>query len=149
MRSEMKSGNPAALRALAAGRLPPGTPAKGLPRLRFDRVAQRVVCSLQEALDGVPSKKTALVVTVTAPIRLPGKTVEELRVRLHRPFRRNFDKEVCGNRVRARIVRRVVTGGPRVIVFVHNPEPGPSELFKLVEGSLSSAHGSTRPAPSH
>ena len=50
-----------------------------------------------------------------------------------------FDKTVCGNRVRARIVRRELKEGPRVIVFVHNPEPGPNGLFTLVEALLSPA----------
>jgi len=135
-RSDMTNRDPAALKALSAGRLPPDTATKGLPRLRFDRVAQRVVRSLQEALVSVPSDKTALVVTVTAPIRLPGRTVGELGASLHRSLIRNFDKMVCGNRVRARLVRRDVEGGPRVIVFIHNPEPAPTGLFKLVEASL-------------
>jgi hypothetical protein len=141
-------GNLAALEALAVGRLPPGTPVKGLPRLRLDRVAQRVVRSLQEALAGVPTERTAVVVTVTAPIHLPSRTVGVLGARLKRRLRRHFDAMVCGNRVRARLVRRGVKRGPRVIVFVHNPEPAPTALFKLVEASLSAAQRGTGPARS-
>lgn len=133
----MKGQNTAALKALAAGRLPAGTTAKGLPRLRFDRVAQRLVKSLQAALVGLTSANTSVVLTVTAPIRLPARTVAELSVRLRSPPIRAFDKIVCGNRVRARIVRSHVRGAPKVIVFVHNPQPPPTGLFKLVEGELS------------
>jgi hypothetical protein len=143
----MKSRDLAALKALSIGQLPPGTPAEGLPHLRFDRVARRVVKSLQEALVGVPSEMAALVVTVTAPIRMPGRTVGELGARLHKSLPRNFDEMVCGNRVRARIVRCGVRGGPRVIVFVHNPDSAPTGLFRLVKASLSSTRqitGSTR-----
>ena len=125
--------------ALAAGRLPPGTAHQSLPRLRFDRVAQRVVRDLQAILVGATTETTTLVVTVTAPIRLPAKTVAELGVRLRGPGARMFDKTVCGNRVRARIVRRGVKQGPRVIVFIHNPEPAPNGLFTLVEALLSPA----------
>ena len=122
--------------ALAAGRLPPGTSDKSLPRLRFDRVAQRVVRDLQAMLAGATTEKTTLVVTITAPIRLPARTVAELGLRLRGPLVRGFDKLVCGNRVRARIVRRGFKAAPRVIVFIHNPQP-PRGLFRLVAGLLS------------
>jgi hypothetical protein len=135
----MKGQNRAAPKALAAGRLPPGTWTQSLPRLRFDRTAQRVVRSLQAALADVAPARTALVVTVTAPIRLPARTVADLSARLRSPLARDFDKRVCGNRVRARIVRCRLKGGPRVIVFVHNPKLAPSGLFKLAEALLSSA----------
>lgn len=133
----MKGHNPAALKAFAAGCLPVGTPTKALPRLRFDRVAQRVAKSLQAALIGVTPPKASMVVTVTAPIRLPARTVAELGVLLRSPPVRGFDKIVCGNRVRARIIRSHFRGAPKVIVFVHNPVPSPSGLFRLVEASLS------------
>jgi hypothetical protein len=126
-------------RALAAGRLPPGTSHQSLPRLRFDRVAQRLVRDLQAILAGVTTETTTLVVTVAAPIRLPARTVRELGVRLRSPGVRTFDETVCGNRVRARIVRRGLKEGPRVIVFIHNPEPAPNGLFTLVEALLSPA----------
>ena len=94
--------------------------------------------SLQAELAGVPSERAALVVTVTAPIRMPGSTVRELGARLHKSLPPNFDQMVCGNRVRARIVRCGVCGGPRMIVFVHNPEAAPTGLFRIVEASWSS-----------
>lgn len=131
------AGEEANSTALAAGRLPPGTWHKSLPRLRFDRVAQRVVRDLRTILGKATSEKTTLVITITAPIRLPARTVAELGVRLRSPLPRTFDKVVCGNRVRARIVRRGLKRGPRVIVFIHNPEPAPNGLFRLVESLLS------------
>src|SRR5580704_8317523 len=134
----MKGRVLAALKALSIGQLPPGTRAQGLPRLRLDRVARRVVKSLQAELAGVPSERAVLVVTVTAPMRMPGSTVRELGARLHKSLPPNFDQVVCGIRVRARIVRCGVRGAPRVIVFVHNPEPAPTELFRIVEASWSS-----------
>lgn len=110
-----------------------------LPRLRFDRVAQRVVRDLQATLSGAVSRNAALVVTVTAPIRLPAKTVAELGRRLAGPLVRDFDKIICGNRVRARIVRRCVPRAPKVVVFIHNPDPPPDGLLRFAEDLLSAA----------
>lgn len=110
-----------------------------LPRLRFDRVAQRVVRDLQATLSGAVPKNAALIVTVTAPIRLPAKTVAELGRRLARPLARDFDKVICGNRVRVRMVRRCVPGAPRVVVFIHNPDPLPDGLLRIAEDLLSAA----------
>lgn len=129
----------AARKALVNGRMPPGGLVEPLPRLRFDRVAQRVVRDLQAKLSSAMPRSTALIVSVTAPIRLPAKTVAELVPQLAVPLARNFDKVVNGNRVRARIVRRCVQGAPRVVVFIHNPEPGPGGLFKVAENLLSAA----------
>ena len=133
----MKGRVLAALKALSLDNCRPALARKGSPRLRFDRVARRFVKSLQAELAGVPSER-ALVVTVTAPIRMPGSTVRELGARLHKSLPPNFDQMVCGNRVRARIVRCGVCGGPRMIVFVHNPEAAPTGLFRIVEASWSS-----------
>jgi hypothetical protein len=131
-----QAGKRAALVALAAGRLPPGTMDKALPRLRFDKVALRLVRNLSAALaQAVPGKRT-LVITVTAPIRLPAQTVAEVAAHLERPTPKTFNRIVCGNRVRARVLACRVQGSPRVIVFVHNPEPPPDGLFRLVESCL-------------
>lgn len=134
----MKGRVLAALKALSLDNCRPALARKGSPRVRFDRVARRFVKSLQAELAGVPSERAALVVTVTAPIRMPGSTVRELGARLHKSLPPNFDQMVCGNRVRARIVRCGVCGGPRMIVFVHNPEAAPTGLFRIVEASWSS-----------
>ncbi len=126
-----------ALRAFAAGRLPPGAGDASLPRLRLDRVARRLVRSLQAGLcQGVP-KNRALVITVSAPIRLPARTVSEVQARLAAPFAGAFSRIVCGNRVRAQMVGCRVPGAPRVIVFVHNRQPSARGLPGLVEAWLA------------
>jgi hypothetical protein len=139
----MRTTRAAAFRALACGRLPAGTLDVGCPRLRFDRVAQRLVRNLRQVLADVPSAKTALVVTITAPIRMPGATVEELAGRAGKQLWRNFSAAVRGNQVRARIVPRRSSTAPRVIVFVHNPQPAPTRLFKLAAAVLSSPPAGT------
>jgi hypothetical protein len=98
-------------------------------------VAQRLVRNLQAALDrGVPQGR-ALVITVTAPIRLPARTVVEVLAHLERPIPKAFNKVVCGNRVRAQMVRAGATA-PRVVVFVHNPQRSVRALIDLVEAWL-------------
>ncbi|MBS0365806.1 MAG: hypothetical protein JSR67_08300 [Proteobacteria bacterium] len=136
----------AALRAFTQGRLPPGMWSRDLPRLRFDRVAQRVVQTLQSALLPALSETELLIVSITAPILLPARTVAELSQRLRDPVGRDFDETVCGNRVRAHRTRHRRMEGPLVIVFVHNPKPAPGGLFSLVEDSLSATRQGKRPA---
>ena len=129
--------DPAVLKALAAGRLPPGSPLEGLPRLRFDRVAQRLVRNVQAVLAARVAAVDTLVVTVTAPIRQPARTVATLPSRLSSQLASPFDGLVCGNRVRARLLRRTPRGAPRVIVFVHNPKPAADGLFERTQTLLS------------
>jgi len=130
--------------ALAKGRLPAGTVGQSLPRLRFDRVAQRVVRDLQAMLRGATPNGAALIITVTAPIRLPAKTVAEVGRALSAHVARDFDRVICGNRVRARIVKSRVPKTPKVIVFIHNPDPAPSGLFKVTRALLSQAPARSR-----
>ena len=127
-------------RALSAGRLP-GPADRSLPRLRFDRVAQRLVRDLQAALVRFTSARTLLVVAVTAPLRTPARTVAQIEAQLATARGRRLDRVVCGNRVRARLLPRTHREAPRVIVFVHNPAPPPDGLFRLVAGW---ARGATR-----
>jgi hypothetical protein len=132
----------AVFEALAAGRLPAGLSSGPLPRLRFDRVAQRLVRDLAAATAGSVPAGAVLIVTVDAPIRLPGQTVAALGVRLRDhpaggPIGSAFDDTVCGNRVRARMVRRAFEAAPKVIVFVCNPSPSPEALLDLAEGLVA------------
>ena len=48
------------------------------PRLRFDRVALRVIRRLQAALSASVPDGTTLILTITAPIRVPSKTAAAL-----------------------------------------------------------------------
>jgi hypothetical protein len=132
----------AALKALAEGRLPAGTSRNFLPRLRFDRVARRLVRDLQAVLAGAVPEQAAVIVTVTAPIRLPARTVAAVNMRIRDHLAggatdSEFDETICGNGVRARIVRSNVREAPKVIVFVCNPEPPPEGLLELAEALLA------------
>jgi hypothetical protein len=113
------------------------------PRLRFDRVALRVVAELKKALhDAVPQRKT-LLVTISAPIRVPSKTVlaivVELRARL-KPSSKTLDlrKEIYENQIRVRLVVSNANRQTKVLGFVLNAGPEPDALLELAESLLGS-----------
>lgn len=111
------------------------------PRLRFDRVVIALVRRLQSALrEFVPDGKT-LVLTVTAPIRLPSKTAEALEDKVRIALARQsanltVDETIHGNGVRVRLVQGGSRRLSKVIGFVHNPGSNPEVLFDLTRALL-------------
>jgi len=110
--------------------------------LRFDRVVGRVLGDLRTYVDGAAPEGVAVVVTITAPIRLPAKTVEILRRRIgdlvasERPA---GDPSVIvhENRVSLRRVKGPAAGRPSLVGFVHNPGVAPGRLLDLAERWLA------------
>jgi len=106
------------------------------PRLRFDRVALRFVRRLQEALSAsVPDGRT-LILTITAPIRVPAKTAaaleDNIRTRLARQSAQGEAKHtIHGNQIRVRLVKDGSGRTTKVIGFVHNPDSDPDVLFDI------------------
>jgi hypothetical protein len=103
-----------------------GSGAGAKPRLRFDRVALGLIGRLQTALhDTVPNGTTAIV-TVAAPIRLAAKTTAALEqtIRTALAARTDIADEIHGNRIRIRVVKTGAAQAPRLVGFVHNPDPG-------------------------
>ena len=95
--------------------------------LRFDKVVLRVTKRLRESLDHAVPEDTTVLVTVTAPIRQPGKTAEaivrKVQARLaRRTSGRDVTATIHANRVRIRIVTNRRGRASTVLVFVHNPE---------------------------
>ena len=130
------------IKALASGRLPPSSDHHALPRLRFDRVAQRLIRDLQDALGGAVLEERAVIITVTAPIRSPARTVAAVITRVREALceggnRRDLNETICGNGVHVRIVRNNFPDVARVIVFVCNPDPPAIGLLDLAERLLS------------
>jgi hypothetical protein len=110
-------------------------------RLRFDRVAQGFVGGLQAALsEFVPDGET-MVLAVTAPIRQHTKTAVALESRIRdglarRSARMEIKDTICGNQVRVRLVTGVSRRVPKVVGFVHNPDPDADVLLNLTQSLL-------------
>jgi hypothetical protein len=109
--------------------------------LRFDRVALRLVATLQGALcDELPEKQT-LLVTISAPIRSPAQTAAALeeRIRVWLPGRvppAEVGYEINGNLLRVRLVRGKAKHAPNVLGFVHNPEVDAKGLLDAAQVEL-------------
>ncbi len=121
---------------VVAARLRAGS---GLPRLRFDKAVIRLLRDLREAAcDSVPDGWT-VAVTVTAPIRVPGKTADALspvlgRIASSGTARRSL--HVHGNRIRLQSFRSGRSGA-KFIGFVHNPDTDPAPLFDAAKVLLA------------
>ena len=106
------------------------------PRLRFDRVALRVIRRLQAALSASVPDGTTLILTITAPIRVPSKTAaaleDDIRTYLERKSARGEAKyTIHGNQIRVRLVNGGSRRTTKVIGFVHNPNSDPDGLFDI------------------
>lgn len=97
------------------------------PRLRFDKVATRVVDRLHASLKPRVPAGTTVAVTLTAPIRLASKTTEalddQITAMLARPSRAaDVVATIHANRVRIRLIAAASPRAPKLIGFVHNPD---------------------------
>lgn len=110
------------------------------PHLRFDGVVVEVMRRLRAAAaKTVPSGMT-VVLTLTAPIRLSGKTTDVLETILPTLVRcrpaRDVKATLHGNSVRIRVLKGKSRRAPKFIGFVHNPESDPRLLLDLTQESL-------------
>ena len=111
------------------------------PRLRFDKVALRLVQGVRGALEGAVPDGLCVVFAVTAPIREPSKTltalIETIRARLSLGAVLDEHVEALhGNEVRVRVVTSRLPQAVRVAGFVHNPDPPPSVLLDMEQSML-------------
>jgi hypothetical protein len=111
------------------------------PRLRFDKVATRLIERLQATLgETVPDGMTVLL-TITAPIRLPSKTAASLEDKIQTLLGsgspgRDENDPIHGNRVRIRLLRDGSERAPKVIGFVHNSDSDPLLLLNMTRELL-------------
>jgi hypothetical protein len=111
------------------------------PRLRFDKVATRLMERLQATLgETVPDGMTVLL-TITAPIRLPSKTAASLEDKIETllgresPGRDEKDT-IHGNRVQIRLLRHKSERASKMIGFVHNSDSDPLLLLNMTRELL-------------
>ena len=106
-------------------------------RLRFDKVALRLVGGLKAALAKVVPEGETIVFTISAPIRLPAKTAMALDNLLRDGATDAESREVVnGNEVRARRLKGVPRHTPKVLGFVHSAELDAGVILALVEARL-------------
>jgi hypothetical protein len=117
--------------------------ATGKPRLRFDKVATRLLERLYAALDASVPAGTTVVVTVGAPIRLPSETAASLEAWIGTVLARESGRDqrttIAGNSIRVRVLRCVPARAPRAIAFVHSADADPLQLLDAAQEVLQLA----------
>jgi hypothetical protein len=123
------------------------------PRLRFDRVALRLVDRLRTALDTSVPHGTTVLVTVTAPIRLPSRAAAATEDRIRRliatraaPARRT--DTIHGNEIQVHLLKGGTPRTARLIGFVHNPDSEPTILIDVARSLLARIGSGERTAGS-
>jgi hypothetical protein len=106
------------------------------PHLRFDKVATRLIERLQATLGEIVPDGMTVLLTITAPIRLPSKTAAALEGKIPTVLRRESrsrDEKITihGNRVQIRVLRDASERAPKMIGFVHNPDSDPLLLLNM------------------
>lgn len=125
------------------------------PRLRFDKVATRLIERLQATLDETVPDGMTVLLTITAPIHLPSKTAASLEDKIQTllgrggPARDEKDT-IHGNRVQIRLLRDKSERAPKMIGFVHNSDSDPLLLLNMTQEWLeliSAEAGRRAPRP--
>ncbi len=106
--------------------------------LRFDRVATRVINDLHEFADDEVPRGSTILVTITAPIRLPSKTTSELcssvnAIQSGATVRRDKQVSINGNGCRLRVVRHSNPSAPKLLGAVHNLTSDPRIILEILE----------------
>ncbi|MBS0361069.1 MAG: hypothetical protein JSR98_06790 [Proteobacteria bacterium] len=113
--------------------------------LRFDRVVGRVLGDLRAFAEQAVPEPLGVALTLTAPIRLPAKTLEAVRARIQALTAQGRAAEdlretLHGNDLRLRLVRRAA-GRPKLIGFVHSPDQDAARLLDLAARGLEGERG--------
>ena len=111
--------------------------------LRFDRVAVRVLDRLQRNADSEMRTAVSVALTLTAPVRSPGKTATALQQEIGALLQTSAPGdgrrvELYGNRAELRLVTRVSARLPSLLGFIHNPDVDAATILALAERWLRS-----------
>jgi hypothetical protein len=106
------------------------------PRLRFDKVATRLIERLEAALGETVPDGMKVLLTITAPIRLPSKTAAALEDKIQTLLGRGSpgrdeQETIYGNRVQIRLLRDSSERAPKMIGFVHHSDSDPLLLLNM------------------
>lgn len=110
--------------------------------LRFDRVVVRILDDLSRFTERAAPANRCVLVTISAPIRLPARTERVLEQEIDallpgRLASTDQAADVHGNKVRLRLVDSPSKRPQRLIGFVHNPDIDATRLLDLAEQWLS------------
>jgi len=149
------AGNRVALDVAILKRRGTGQGNAAKPRLRFDKVATRLIKRLQATLGEVVPKEMTVLLTITAPIRLPAKTAASLEGKIQTLLGRGSpgrDEKVTinGNRVQIRLLKHKSERAPKLIGFVHNSDAEALPLLNMTSELLeltSAQAGRRTPRP--
>jgi hypothetical protein len=119
----------------------PATPAVTTPRLRFDKVAVRLVRDVRNTLGGMLPDGLCVLFTVTAPIREPSKTAMAITEMIQAilsvtPVLAGHFATLHGNEVQVRVVASRTPHALRVAGFIHNPDPSAAALLDIAQSLL-------------
>ncbi len=136
------AGKKVAVEIATLKRRGPGQAHEAKPHLRFDRVATRLMERLEATFSDTVPAGTTVLLTVTAPIRLPAKTAasleEKIRTLVGRRSNGRYEKDtIHGNRVQIRVLRHKSERAPKLIGFVHNPDSDPLLLLNMAAELLT------------
>ena len=104
--------------------------------LRFDRVALSLLADLRAFAEAAAPAGVTVLATVTAPIRLPARTVAELKREIGELLFAGSPREdwcgvVHGNAIRLRPL--AIEADLKFVGFVHNPSSPSAALLDLAE----------------
>lgn len=104
--------------------------------LRFDKVVVRLLGCLRACVEHANPREKTVFMTITAPIKLPGKTQHELEAIIRKSLdckSHNRDRQITvfQNEVQLRIIESSANRNHRFVGLVHNPGTNPTLLLDL------------------
>ena len=122
--------------------------------LRFDRVVVRLLDRLRRSLEVRASDDVAVVLTLTAPLRAPGRLAGALEAEiaaLLQDGRAGSERTLLllGNHADLRLVQPARTDAPRLLGFVRNPGVEAAKVLDLAERWLRPSSWSDRGERAH
>lgn len=101
--------------------------------LRFDKVALRLLRSLQNEIAKEELKTKTIVLTITAPIKLPARTeyelVKQIKAIVASGKKNNSSRSILGNRIR--VITQSLESGIHFIGLVHNQNVSSTTLVNM------------------
>lgn len=112
--------------------------------LRFDRVALRLLDRLRSAVAARPQRGLTVVLALTAPIRIPGKTAAALEQEVVTLLQTGgagteWSATINGNRAELRLVEQTSSRSRGLVGFVHNADVPSARVLDLAEQWLRSS----------